>query len=267
MSSRQLNAHLLPSLFAPEALAGGVAVVIDVLRASTTITHALAHGAEVVVPCVEVDEALAHRQRDPDCLLGGERGGLPIPGFDLGNSPGDYTPERVAGRKLVFTTTNGTRAMAACRQAQRVLVGCFAHREHLVDLLRGIGEPLHLVCAGTDGVISREDVLMAGCITADLMLRGGRWTLNDEALLALGAWESVEILPIRYGLEAEVEMNQADGPPSWLSQALLLSRGGTNLARLGLAADVMTTADTQLTIVPELDLATWEIRPASPPAA
>src|SRR5438067_9822832 len=87
--------HLLPSLIPPGALRGGVAVVVDVLRATTVMVHALAAGCEATIPCGEIEEAKSVAASLPDgtALLAGERRGLPIPGFDLGNSPGEFTPE------------------------------------------------------------------------------------------------------------------------------------------------------------------------------
>ena len=87
--------HLLPSLIPPGSLRGGVAVVVDVLRATTVMVHALAAGCEAVIPCAEIDEAKAIAAGLPagTALLAGEREGLPIPGFDLGNSPGEFTPD------------------------------------------------------------------------------------------------------------------------------------------------------------------------------
>ena len=96
-------------------LAGVTAIVLDVVRASTTIAAALAGGARAVVPVATPEEARALRgKRDAgSVLVGGERGGAPPPGFDHGNSPAEYTPDRVRGRTVVFTTTNGTRALLA----------------------------------------------------------------------------------------------------------------------------------------------------------
>src|SRR5262245_56341394 len=110
---RELHVHLTPDLVAPERLAGGVAVVVDVLRATTTIVHALAAGCCSVRPCATVEEARALADALPagKVLLGGERDGVPLPGFDKGNSPGEYTPEACKGTTLVLTTTNGTRAL------------------------------------------------------------------------------------------------------------------------------------------------------------
>src|SRR5215471_6039661 len=110
---RDVLVHLLPCQAPPGRLAGGLAVVIDVLRATTTIVYALAAGARCVRPCAEVAEAqaLAAEMRVGRVLLGGERGGEPLPGFDLGNSPREFTPRVCRGCTLVLTTTNGTRAL------------------------------------------------------------------------------------------------------------------------------------------------------------
>src|SRR5437660_5490144 len=104
---RDVQVHLLPELAPPGRLAGGLAVVIDVLRATTTIIHALAAGCVAVVPCGEIDaakERAAALRTVGKVALGGERGGVPIRGFDLGNSPGEYTPAACKGATVVLTT-------------------------------------------------------------------------------------------------------------------------------------------------------------------
>ena len=160
--------HLLPSLIPSGALRGGVAVVIDVLRASTTIVHALAHGCEAVIPCAEVDEARRVAAGLPPgrAILRGERQGVPIPGFDLGNSPGEYTEEACRGKTLVMTTTNGTRALLASLEAETVLVGAFVNFAATVQRLIHEARPVHIVCAGTEGRISYEDSLLAGAFAS-----------------------------------------------------------------------------------------------------
>src|SRR5690349_1075339 len=107
---QEIHVHLLPALVREDAFRGATAVVIDVLRASSTIISALAAGAAEVAPCLEIDSAVRVAEEIRGvrtALLGGERGGLKIAGFDLGNSPFEYTAEAVAGRAVVFTTTNG----------------------------------------------------------------------------------------------------------------------------------------------------------------
>ena len=105
--------HLLPTMIPPGSLRGGVAVVVDVLRATTVMVQALAVGCDAIIPCGEIEEAVKVAAGFPpgDALLAGERHGLPIPGFDLGNSPLEFTPEVCQGKTLVMTTTNGTRAI------------------------------------------------------------------------------------------------------------------------------------------------------------
>src|SRR5262245_35106817 len=161
---RQVCVHLVPELAPAAALAGGVAVVIDVLRASTTIVHALAAGCTMVRPCLEVDEARALANGLPagKVLLAGERGGRPLDGFDLGNSPQEFTGKACRGTTIVLTTTNGTRTLSRAAAAERVLVAAFVNYSAVCEQLRQDARPIHVICAGTDGEISLEDTLLAG---------------------------------------------------------------------------------------------------------
>ena len=95
-------------------------------------------------------------------LLGGERGGKPLPGFDLGNSPREYTGKVCKGNTLVLTTTNGTRALLRAAEAERVLVAAFVNYSAVCEQLRQDARPVHIVCAGTEGEVSLEDTLLAG---------------------------------------------------------------------------------------------------------
>jgi 2-phosphosulfolactate phosphatase len=228
-----VSVHLLPSLIPPGALRGGVAVVIDVLRATTVMAYALQAGCEAVIPCAEIEEAEAVAASLPPgaALLGGERGGLPIAGFDLGNSPGDYTPERCRGKTLVITTTNGTRAILASLEADRVLVASFANLRATARVLKEdvpyceLPRPVHLVCAGTEGAISLEDTLLAGALYRAVEDRIGPGTpLGNDA-----AWLATAIPP--------------DDPayldaPLVLTSLLRAGRGGQNVDRLGLGRDI-----------------------------
>lgn len=229
--------------------AGGIAVVIDVLRASTTMVTALAHGAARVVPVNDVDEArrLA-AEAGPAAMLGGERGGVRIPGFDLGNSPLEYVASRVAGRTIVITTTNGTAALAAARGAREILIGAIINRAAVAAAVRrlaGEGGQVHLVCAGTDGCVSAEDVLAAGAIldAADADRAGD--ALDAAARDALAAFRRVAAGgDVAASLVAEFRR----------------SPGGANLVALGMEADLPAAAaiDT-LPLVPRLDAATGSL--------
>lgn len=156
------------------AVAGGIAVVIDVIRASTTIITALAHDAAGVIPTDAVEKARSRAAMlGGETLLGGERGAVRIDGFQLGNSPREYTREQVAGRPIVFTTTNGTAALAACQDAAVVLIGSLVNRTAVAAAARRAAarvaaqaDPVavHLVCAGVEGQVADEDLLGAGAI-------------------------------------------------------------------------------------------------------
>jgi 2-phosphosulfolactate phosphatase len=153
-------------------LSGSVCVVFDVLRATSTMVTALANGAAVILPVAEIAEALDVRRREPQVLLAGERDGVLIPAsvtgsvaFDLGNSPREFTREKVAGRTIVMTTTNGTRALRACAKAREVLVCSFLNLSATASFLgKEQPERLLLVCSGTYEEAAYEDVLGAGAL-------------------------------------------------------------------------------------------------------
>lgn len=256
-----VRTHFLPPQDAGPLLAGATAIVIDILRATTVIAAALEAGATEVLPFLDVAEALAARDRlvaaGVPCLLGGERGGLPIPGFDLSNSPGEYVPARVAGRTIAFTTTNGTKAVAAASGAARLYAGSFACGSALVDLLSEAeaaepGPAIHLICAGTNGTVTREDVLFAGWVVSRLFERFPERDYDDASILALGA------------IKAYSSVNQVLQPGTddqSLARALRLTQGGRNLAGLGLGGDILAAARSNTTeIVPTYDFETNAFR-------
>jgi len=153
-------------------LSQSVCVVFDILRATTSMITALANGAEAIIPVGEISEALAWREKRPDILLAGERDGLRIRAgmaggvdFDLGNSPREFTPEKVQGRTIVMSTTNGTRALRACAAAKTVLIGSFLNLRATSNWILEQKPPhLILVCSGTVMEAALEDVLAAGAL-------------------------------------------------------------------------------------------------------
>jgi 2-phosphosulfolactate phosphatase len=151
-------------------------VVFDVLRATSTFVTALHHGAQAIIPVSEIAEAIAFRKSQPGVLLGGERDGVRISAggidFDLGNSPREYTPEKVHGKTIVSTTTNGTRALRACANAQTVLAASFLNLGATAQFIRrNQFENVLLVCAGTGENTALEDVLGAGAL-CELVVNG-----------------------------------------------------------------------------------------------
>jgi 2-phosphosulfolactate phosphatase len=258
---RTINVHLLPVLVEPHELACRTVVVIDVLRATTTIIHALAAGAKEVVPLLEVADARALAEKLPpgQAVLGGERGGKRIEGFDLGNSPLEYTPAAVGGKTLVFTTTNGTRAMLRCKEAARILIAGFVNFSAVCRELADAAD-VEIVCAGTDGHVTREDTLLAGAIVEECrqsrpslrdvpgsnMARLGETAYSDQAEIAADAWRTA--------------VGSITGRDP-LAAALRESRGGRNLIEIGHENDIDLAAQIdKFDIVPELDVATWRIR-------
>lgn len=184
----------LPSL-AHRDLRGTACVVFDILRATSTFIAALQNGAKAIIPVSDIPEALARREFQPDTLLAGERDGLKIRAaqaggvdFDLGNSPREFRAEKVRGKTIVSTTTNGTRALRACAGAQLVLASSFLN---LAATARYLNQPppleLLLVCAGTGQGAALEDVLAAGALAG---LVGGDY--SDATEIAVRTFRSAQ---------------------------------------------------------------------------
>lgn len=174
-------------------VSGRTAVVIDVIRATSVIVEALASGARAIYPTLSTEDAirLANSLGREDTLLCGERKGLKVEGFDLGNSPREFTPEAVSDRRLVMSTTNGTRAFLAARAADRVLALSFLNLSAVADAV-GSSASLALICAGKEGRFSLDDALCAGLLIRTLNRRiesGALETtppiLNDQSRAAL----------------------------------------------------------------------------------
>ncbi len=249
----QVNVHYLPSHVAEDALAGSAVVVIDLLRATTTICQALASGAREVVPFREIDETLsaaAKIGRD-QVVLGGERGGKRIEGFDLGNSPSEYTSERIKGRPVFITTTNGTQALHHARLARRVFIGAILNLSAVIASIKD--EPrIDILCAGTGGQETHEDILAAGAIVHQLskLPNVNDFQLNDSAALAGGQWSLVLTKAKLAGRTVQEE----------LTMQLRDTLGGRNLIEVGLESDLADCAAIdKLNIAPKLDVPNWGI--------
>ncbi len=233
MPAREVHVHLAPSLVDPSQLRGADAVVIDVLRATTTIVHALAAGCVAVRPCLEVDEvrtlAATHPRRR--ALLAGERDGKPIQDFDLGNSPREFTVKKCKGKTLLFTTTNGTQAIARALEADRILIAGFVNFSAVCEQLCHGARPVHIVCAGYLGTPAIEDTLLAGAFV-EFFCDEMDVRLNDSARLAWDCFENHGRI---------------------LLGALQVSRSGEHLTELGYAADIpLAAAVDKFALVPEV---------------
>jgi 2-phosphosulfolactate phosphatase len=190
----------------PEHLRASACAVIDVIRATSTIVTALAHGAGVQA-VANLDDAFALKAKYPAVVLAGERGGQAQPGFDLGNSPEDFTSARVQGRRVVLTTTNGTQALAACRGARSVIAASFLNLDAAAARLRELGPPWIIVCAGCNGEFGVDDAMVAGALAEALeqdnpfvwLYRSVRHEIT-ETLLACSAGQELN----RVGLQKDV---------------------------------------------------------------
>ncbi len=248
-----LFVHNLPSQVAAAELAESTVIVIDMLRASSTICHALAAGAKCVVPLLEIDETLrlAEQLGREYVVLGGERGGKIINDFDLGNSPREYTPQRVRGKMVLLTTTNGTRALAHAHEAARVVVGAVVNRASVVRAVR-FANRVDILCAGTDGGETGDDILAAGSMVERLLSDSPthHWKLNDAARAAHHEWQ--ELLA-----KANVSNRSIIDE---LAIALRETAGGRNLVEAGLQADLADCALLDsMAVVPELNRTTRQI--------
>lgn len=184
---------LTPGEVTSADLADRVVVVIDTLRATSSIVEALSAGAKLIYPVASVEEALrlANTFGRGEVLLCGERKCLPIEGFDLGNSPREFTPERVEGKTLVMSTTNGTAAMALTTAASRVYIGAMLNLGAIVtELVRLEADPVFL-CSGRERHFALEDAVCAGLMVERLVGSGAHdWELNDGARAAVSLAKS-----------------------------------------------------------------------------
>lgn len=165
-----------------------VTVVIDILRATTSFAVALDRGIQEIRPVRTLSEC--RRLGKQGYLTAAERGAAKVPGFDFGNSPFDFLEADLRGKKLAFTTTNGTRALWAVRNAKKVVTGAFVNMSVLVQWLRQQGEPVLLVCAGWKDQVNMEDTLFAGAVATELE---GDFRVNDDAtLIAMSLYQMAD---------------------------------------------------------------------------
>jgi len=214
----RVHVALTPADAAGLALDGWTAIVVDVLRATTTVVAACAAGCARIIPVADPRSALARAAELPPeaVLLAGERGGEPIAGFQLGNSPLEYTPERVRGRTILLTTTNGTAAMLGAALAGAAAVAALTNVSAAAEWALAQGRDLAVLCSGDDGAFSLEDAVCAGLLVSRVASAPGV-ELSDAAV---AAWRLGEYYASRLG-----DLRHS-------------SRWARRLSRLGRSADV-----------------------------
>ncbi len=169
---RKIRVEPLPTLIETK----GLVILVDILRATSTITAALYHEAKVIKPVATVEEALLFK--DQGYLVAGERQGLPPEGFDLGNSPREMT--KAKGQRVVLTTTNGTRALGFVKKAGAVVAGSFLNLSSVTSFAERFSEII-ILCAGTEGQFSLEDFLFSGKFVGKI---NQAKLVNDSAVVA-----------------------------------------------------------------------------------
>ncbi|TKC01813.1 2-phosphosulfolactate phosphatase [Pedobacter cryotolerans] len=161
--SRTIEVCLTPALLHLYNIENSIVVVIDILRATSSITYGMDNGAEAIIPVAQVEDCLAYAEKG--YLLAAERNGEVVVGYDFGNSPFSYTKEKVASKTIVLTTTNGTKAMhMAQERAHQVVVGSFLNLTSLCNWLKVQDKDVLLLCAGWKDKFNLEDTLFAGAV-------------------------------------------------------------------------------------------------------
>ncbi len=207
-------------------LGGTVCVVFDVLRATSSIVTGIAHGVHRIFPAETIEEAREIKATHPEALLGGERKGERIAGFDIGNSPAEYC--ELKGREIITTTTNGTFALRACERAKAILPGSLLNIGGLAATVAELApENLLLVCAGTGRGFAMEDAIGAGALIERLPRSGLELSDAARAVLNLHRFYAGDLL-----------------------SALSTSKNGRALARIGKTRDIEWCA--QVSVYPEV---------------
>jgi 2-phosphosulfolactate phosphatase len=210
----------------PASVQGRVVAVVDVLRASTVVAVALANGARAVVPLESSDDVITRSKSfdRSEVRLAGERRMNPIPGFDFGNSPGEFTREAVEGKTVLFTTSNGTGALLAVQGARDVVIGSYVNFSAVLTMMRTAvraGTDVVIVCAGREKEFALEDAGCAGRYVRQLASRTPDVEMNDGA-------RASELIAKRYGDRVD--------------QLFAESAHGRALADAGYAEDLVTCA-------------------------
>ena len=191
---RKIDVCLTPELLHLYHLEGKTAVIVDILRATSCMTTALAHGVLSVIPVATVEECRALQHEG--YLAAAERDAQMVEGFDLDNSPFSYMHPDLTGKRIAVTTTNGTLALANSREAEKVVIGSFLNKSALANYLVTQAEDVLVVCAGWKGKVNLEDTLFAGALVE--ALHHEFITEQDSALLAYTAYKAAKHNPLAY---------------------------------------------------------------------
>jgi len=186
MHKLNLETCFSPALYEPERHVGSIVVVIDILRATSAICTAFEHGVETIIPVSTVDEAREYKNKG--FLVAAERDGYVLDFADFGNSPFNFTPEKVEGKTIVYSTTNGTGIISLAASADSILIGSFLNISAVVRRIRTQNKNVVLFCSGWKNRFNLEDTLCAGAM-AQMLLSGRAYTTScDSTHAAIDLW-------------------------------------------------------------------------------
>jgi 2-phosphosulfolactate phosphatase len=183
---RDLETCFSPALYEPERHVGAIIVIIDILRATSAMCTAFENGAESIIPVATVTEAREYKEKG--YLVAAERDGYVLDFADFGNSPFNFTPEKVAGKTIVYSTTNGTGIIKIASSAGFIIVGSFLNISALTTWISKQERPVVLFCAGWKNRFNLEDTICAGAMAERLMSTSLYSTICDSTHAALDLW-------------------------------------------------------------------------------
>jgi 2-phosphosulfolactate phosphatase len=182
----RLDVYFTPTERNPTDTVGRLVVIVDVLRASTTVATALGNGAKTVIPLLGPDDVITRSKEfsRSAVTLAGEQNMHPIAGFDLGNSPQDFTPSAVEGKTILITTTNGTRALLGVQGARDIVIASYVNFTAVLAMMKvaaSSNTDIAIICAGEEGTFTLEDAACAGRYVRAIPKRSDSIVLNDAA--------------------------------------------------------------------------------------
>lgn len=187
---------LSPQLYPTYHRDDAIVVVIDVLRATSAMCAAFENGVNKIIPVASVAEATEYKQKG--YIVGAERNGIPLEGFDFGNSPASYSREQIGGKTIVISTTNGTKAIDVAREAHQVVIGAFTNFTVLCDWLEKQNRHIILLCSGWKNRFNLEDSLFAGAVAEKLLLNKEKFRSADGALAMADLYKGAKANPFHY---------------------------------------------------------------------
>jgi 2-phosphosulfolactate phosphatase len=203
---KKIDICLSPAYYNKDNYSDNIVVVIDIVRASTTICVAFDNGATEIIPVRSVDEALLYKLKG--YLVSGERNGFKVEGFDMGNSPFEYSKDKVNGKKIAFTTTNGTQALTAANETKSTLIGSFINYDIIFNWLSNQNTDILLFCSGVENAIAIEDVLFAGKLAQGLINTGDFFYKGDVVPVATTLFESAKDNLFEFVMMNSVRLNK-----------------------------------------------------------